>query len=135
MIEELLVAEALSTAEVQSIVGDRIAVGHLPADTLLPAVVHQFVSLHESRRVADYPPLLLGRLQVTALAANIGALNGLLAAIHAAIAHKKYIGSSGVILYARPDERSSPEIDGETEIWSVRQDFLLSMRTSKKGGR
>ncbi len=126
MSAELIAASLLNVAGVTNLVGTRRALGVLPQNCAMPALVYSVVDTTPiiTMNAIAGPQLLQSRIQVTALAATPAGVEQILAAVMAAMNLKSGTFATKAVAWTIRDIKSPLTRDNEAGLWYCSQDFV-----------
>lgn len=126
MSAELISASLLNVAGVTNLVGTRRALGVLPQNCAMPALVYSVVDTTPiiTMNAIAGPQLLQSRIQVTALAATPAGVEQILAAVMAAMNLKSGTFATKAVAWTIRDIKSPLTRDNEAGLWYCSQDFV-----------
>ncbi|MEY2655014.1 MAG: hypothetical protein RLZZ524_2042 [Pseudomonadota bacterium] len=126
---ELVIASMLQAPGIAALVGDRIALGTLPTNTALPAVVYQVVDATPMPNVAyqNGPKHARARIQINPLAHNLGDVKAIHAAIRHAIDFAHHQTHAGKLVISCRFALLGPvDRDHESDTWTQPADYNLT---------
>lgn len=125
---EIIVASLLNQSAITALVGNRRALGQLPQNTAMPALVYNIIDGVPEPNVAYQkgPQLAYARIQINPLALTIPEVKAIHAAIRGAIdfTHQQIIANKKVIS-CRFDTIRQIDRDIESGIWTQPADYIL----------
>ncbi len=126
MSAELIVASLLNVAGVTNLVGTRRALGVLPQNCAMPALVYSVVDTMPvvTMNAIVGPQLLQSRIQVTALATTPAGVEQILTAVMAAMNLRAGTYATTVVAWTLRDIKSPITRDNEAGLWYGSQDFV-----------
>ncbi len=126
MSAELITASLLNATGVSNLVGTRRALGVLPQNCAMPALVYSVVDTMPvvTMNAIAGPQLLQSRIQVTALAATPAGVEQILTAVMAAMNLKSGIYAGKSVAWTIRDIKAPITRDNEAGVWYGSQDFV-----------
>ena len=126
MSAELIASELLNVAGVTALVSTRRAMGQLPQNSAMPAVVYDVVDPVPiiTMNAASGPQLMRSRIQVTALASLPGGVDQVLTAVMTALNLKSGTYATKTVIAVVRDMRTQIIKDNDAGVWYASQDFI-----------
>lgn len=126
MSAELITAALLNVSGLTNLVGTRRALGVLPQNCAMPALVYSVVDTTPvvTMNAIAGPQLLQSRIQVTALATTPAGVEQILTAVMAAMNLKSGTYATKVVAWTIRDIKSPITRDNEAGLWYGAQDFV-----------
>lgn len=123
---EAVIHTLLSVPGTQAVVGNRIALEQLPQGSEYPALVYQVVSSTAQQRLCSAAATFTSRVQVNALAPDMGRVNSLHALVRAALESDaaRTVGSTRVVS-CRLQGFGPATKDDFTGMWTKPADYIL----------
>lgn len=125
---ELIVAAFLSHASITALVGSRKALAQLPQNSTFPALVYQVVTATPQPHLnyAGEPQMAQARIQINPLAATMGEVKAIHAAVRAQMDFKQQVTVAGKrVVSCRLDTCGPADKDIESGLWTQSTDYLL----------
>jgi len=134
MSAELITASMLNVTGITNIVGNRRALGQLPQNTTMPALVYDVVSNVPKPNVAYQNGLQMAvaRIQINPLALSIGQVKTIHEAVRLALDFKHQVIVAGKLVIscrfesAEGFEKDIGETDSDLGIWTQSADYILT---------
>lgn len=126
---ELIVASLLNHTSITALVGTRRALGQLPQNTAMPALVYQVVNA-DPRPNLDYsdgPQLAQARIQFNPLALTIPEVKAIHSALRSVLDFKHNSTVAGKLVVSCRFSLLGPmDKDNEAGVWTQPADYLLA---------
>jgi len=134
MSAELIISNMLNVTNITNIVGHRRALGQLPQNTAMPAIVYNIISNNPEPNVAYQfnKQRTTARIQINPLALSIGEIISINEAVRSALDFKHQQTIAGhLVVSCRLDNTQNIEKDiGDTDtdlgIWTQSSDYILT---------
>lgn len=126
---ELIVSALINHASIISLVGTRRALGQLPQNTAMPALVYQVINAdpRPNLNYASGPQMAQSRIQFNPLAVTIPEVKAIHAALRSVLDFKHNSTVAGkLIVSCRFDLLGPMDRDNEAGIWTQPADYLLA---------
>jgi hypothetical protein len=125
---ELIMASLLNKTAITAIVGNRRALGQLPQNTAMPALVYNVISSMPEPNVAYNvgAQRAFARIQINPLALTIPDVKSIHAAVRSAIdfTHQQTVAGK-LVISCRFDSMNEMTRDLESGVWTQPVDYIL----------
>ncbi|WP_396190717.1 DUF3168 domain-containing protein [Flavobacterium sp.] len=124
---EIIIANMLAHTAITALVGNRRALGLLPQNSPLPAVVYQLIDSVPTPSVSlSSARLARARVQINPLAKTIGEVKAIHHAVRSALDHKHQIVVAGkTVVSCTLDSFGPVDNDFDSSTWTQPADYLL----------
>lgn len=125
---ELIIASLLGHSSITALVGTRRALGQLPQNTSMPAIVYQVIdaSPRPNLDYTDGPQMARARIQINPLAASIPEVKAIHSALRSVLDFKHNSVAAGkTVVSCRFDLLGPMDKDNEAGVWTQPADYVL----------
>ena len=126
---ELIVAALINHASITALVGARRALGQLPQNSAMPALVYQVLNAdpRPNLNYASGPQLAYSRIQFNPLALTIPEVKSIHSALRSVLDFKHNSTVAGkLVVSCRFDLLGPVDKDNEAGIWTQPADYILA---------
>ena len=126
---ELIVAALINHASITALVGARRALGQLPQNSAMPALVYQVLNAdpRPNLNYASGPQLAYSRIQFNPLALTIPEVKSIHSALRSVLDFKHNSTVAGkLVVSCRFDLLGPMDKDNEAGIWTQPADYILA---------
>lgn len=130
MSAEAITATLLTDASITALVGDRVALGQLPTNTIYPAIVYQIITVTPRPALSAQQSAQLehARIQINPIAATLDQVMQMHAAVRTLFdfRHQATIAGKTVVSLRRAGGSAPYDKDDDMGLWTQPADYMLS---------